>query len=638
VRIPLVIVAILAVLATAAPTLAEEVIERYVQTVRLTADDQLDVTEEITVRAEGDQIRRGIYRDFPTLFLDADDTRRQVPFLVLDVRRNGAEEPYTVRHNARGVRVYIGDENVFLSPGRYTYTLVYRTGRQVRRFADHDELFWNVTGNDWAFPIRSVEATIDLPPGAEPGEVTAYTGPAGARGRDWRLVSGRGGGDLTFITTRTLAPGEGFSVVVSLAKGVVAEPSAADQLRYGFLDYAAEILSLGGLGIVLAYYGIAWSRVGRDPPPGVVVPRWDPPAGISAPLAQYVHERGLTGGGWTALASGWVALAVRGLVTLDNTGKELAIASTAAKPPADLHKSERLLHDWLTVRGGSVVINRAIGPKVQSLIGDFRSAVHGESRETFFNNNRTYAFLGIILSFGALALAVMFSGTSADDLGGLMPLAVAGVFGTVGISSLLRAVRARGWSGRIGGIFTGVITLVLAASAAGGSVILTAIAEGSYVLPAVGLVLVLVNVLFYHLLSAPTANGRKLMDAIEGLILYMTVAEEKRLNMPGLPPVTPSRFETLLPYAVALGVEEPWTSALESELARAAAAGAATSYSPGWYHDSRGRSITSGLARNLSAMSGSFQSSVPPPKSSSSGFSSSSGSGGGGGGGGGGGW
>jgi hypothetical protein len=105
--------------------------------------------------------------------------------------------------------------------------------------------------------------------------------------------------------------------------------------------------------------------------------------------------------------------------------------------------------------------------------------------------------------------------------------------------------------------------------------------------------------------------------------------------------VTPGRFETLLPYAVALGVEKPWTDALESQLARAAAAGAAgtaPTYSPSWLHGDRGRSGRPDLGASLGAMSRSFRSSVPPPKSSSSGMSSRSGSGGGGGGGGGGGW
>jgi uncharacterized membrane protein len=114
----------------------------------------------------------------------------------------------------------------------------------------------------------------------------------------------------------------------------------------------------------------------------------------------------------------------------------------------------------------------------------------------------------------------------------------------------------------------------------------------------------------------------------------MTVAEEKRLNMAGMPPVTPSRYETLLPYAVALGVEEPWTEALDSHLARAAATEA--DYSPAWYTGRWDRHDHRSFASGLGAMAGSFQSSVPAPKSSSSGRSG--GSGGGGGGGGGGGW
>jgi uncharacterized membrane protein len=104
--------------------------------------------------------------------------------------------------------------------------------------------------------------------------------------------------------------------------------------------------------------------------------------------------------------------------------------------------------------------------------------------------------------------------------------------------------------------------------------------------------------------------------------------------MADAPPVTPSKFETLLPYAIALGVEKPWSEALESHLAKAALV-ADTAYQPIWYNGRLDRNV-SHFTSSLSSMSSSFQSSTPAPKSSSSGRSG--GSGGGGGGGGGGGW
>src|SRR5690606_15455691 len=57
-----------AVLAVPATARADEVIERYDATIDVRTDGDLDVTETITVRAEGAQIRRGIFRDFPLRF------------------------------------------------------------------------------------------------------------------------------------------------------------------------------------------------------------------------------------------------------------------------------------------------------------------------------------------------------------------------------------------------------------------------------------------------------------------------------------------------------------------------------------------------------------------------------------------
>lgn len=152
--------------------------------------------------------------------------------------------------------------------------------------------------------------------------------------------------------------------------------------------------------------------------------------------------------------------------------------------------------------------------------------------------------------------------------------------------------------------------------------------------------IVLLNALFFFLMGAPTPVGRKLMDGIEGLRTYLTLAEKDRLNMQGAPKMSPQHFETLLPYAVALGVERPWTETFETWLASAAAGAAAASYQPAWYHGAHPGDFGGRIGGFSSAMASTIASTIPaPPKSSSSGFSSGGGSsGGGGGGGGGGGW
>ena len=98
--------------------------------------------------------------------------------------------------------------------------------------------------------------------------------------------------------------------------------------------------------------------------------------------------------------------------------------------------------------------------------------------------------------------------------------------------------------------------------------------------------LVMTNLLFFFLMGAPTRLGRTRTDEIEGLKRYLTVAEKDRMNMAGAPQMSPEHYETLLPYAMALGVEKPWSHAFQSWLAIAAAAGvaaAAAYHGPNWY-------------------------------------------------------
>ncbi|MEQ9689187.1 MAG: DUF2207 domain-containing protein, partial [Bauldia litoralis] len=151
------------------------------------------------------------------------------------------------------------------------------------------------------------------------------------------------------------------------------------------------------------------------------------------------------------------------------------------------------------------------------------------------------------------------------------------------------------------------------------------------------------NGAFFYLLRAPTAAGRKIMDQIEGLEMYIRTAETDRLNMAGAPDLDAKQFERILPYAVALNVEKPWSEAFEKAFARANPGDTvANGYSPAWHggHNWGGRSLASSIASTVSTAQSSFASSIPAPKSSSSGFSGGGGggSGGGGGGGGGGGW
>src|SRR5688500_1471502 len=203
--------AALALFAYPAGAAAEERITRFISDIQVRPDASLDVTETIDVRAEGKDIRRGIYRDFPTRYRGRDGSQVRVGFTLGAVSRDGRPEKAAVEPIRNGVRIRIGDADTLIDPGDHRYVINYRTTRQIGRFRRFDELYWNVTGNGWMLPIDVAEARIRLPRAVKLGQRAVYTGPQGSAARNAEAVSEQPG-EIDFRTTRPLGPYEGLTV------------------------------------------------------------------------------------------------------------------------------------------------------------------------------------------------------------------------------------------------------------------------------------------------------------------------------------------------------------------------------------------------------------------------------------------
>ena len=210
-----------------------EQILSFLSEITVSTDGSVQVHETIKVRAAGEQIKRGIYRDFPTDYRDRLGNRYVVGFEMLDAMRDGQAENYRVEGRDNGKRVYLGRKSFLLSPGEYTYSITYRTTRQLGFFPDHDELYWNVTGNGWVFPIERATAVVHLPAGIQPTAILldGYTGPQGSLGKAFE-GSVDPQGHPTFTTTNPLAPTEGLTIVVSWPKGFIAPPTRDMKIRW----------------------------------------------------------------------------------------------------------------------------------------------------------------------------------------------------------------------------------------------------------------------------------------------------------------------------------------------------------------------------------------------------------------------
>jgi len=235
---------------------ADERILSWRSDIAIRADGALDVTETIRVNAEGNQIQHGIFRDFPTIY-DRAGRQVRVGFDVHGVERDGRPEPFAIERTGNGVRVRIGDAGTYLDSGQHAYVLNYTTTRQLGFFAGYDELYWNVTGNGWMFPIDSAEAHIRLPQAVPFGpERAVYTGPQGARGYAAQVVSEQPG-EIVFRTTAPLGSYEGLTVAVRWPKGVVAEPPKPSAARLKLQDAAPRGGALAALLGLLVYYFFA---------------------------------------------------------------------------------------------------------------------------------------------------------------------------------------------------------------------------------------------------------------------------------------------------------------------------------------------------------------------------------------------
>ena len=627
-------------------------IPRFAADIVIEADGALLVSEEIDFEVTPQSVKRGIYRDFPTTYRDLWGLTERVGFDVLEVTRDGAAEPYVLESTPFGTRVRIGSAGVYLRPGVHHYRIVYRSTRQLLFHADADELYWNVTGNDWAHPIDRAEATVHLPAGAESLAWAVYTGYSGEAGGDYRR-NVNPDGSVTFAATRTLVPGEGLTVAVSFPKGFVAEPDAETRLRQALEDNLGLLVGLAGFALTLGYFLRQWAKVGRDPEAGIVIPLFEAPDGLSPAATGYVWAaaRGSGLGRALAFAVALTSLAIKGRVTIAEDGKRYTLTKAPIKAarrrrPEKLPPGEATVMQSLfpTGRGSEVVLKPSYSAEIGSAVDALYAVLEREYSDAYFRHNIGFWLFGMLLALGTLVAAGLLQTGNPEVLAFVAFGTLFGGAFTVPVILIGRAALPE-WRALLQGRARKPV----------GTILITLFA-GLFALPPLGIAyfafdffglamlalmaaLVFMVAVFFQLMKAPTRLGREMLDQVEGYRLYLSVAERDRLNMlTAEPEMTVERFEHHLPYAMALGVEEQWAARFAAS-ASAASRQAAEARSRRWYNASSGisdlRGMTTGLAGGLSRT---LSSAATRPSSSSGGSSGGGSSGGGGGGGGGGSW
>ena len=488
---------------------AEEKIDSFDVAITVETDGDIIVSETLNVTSEGNQIRRGIFRDLPRYY--ADDAREgdRLPYQydIRQVTRDGRREPYDVEKDGNAYRIRIGDADVFLERGMHTYEIEYEVKNQIRYFESHDELYWNVTGHYWLFPIEQAAARITLPDGAEVIEHIAYTGEYGASGRDYAYR--QNGGAHVFDVTRPLDRFEGLTVSLSMAKGVIEPTSLTDKSTLWWFRYGAlSILLLSFLG-VLGFLLSSFQKIGQDPPKGPVFPRYEPPKNYSPAAAHHIYYRGFRSHG--ALISTLIGMGVKGLVDIDASDKKSTLLTRKRDGDMSaLNSEETALESRLFDGGGQLTLGEKYNAGFTSAYQAFRKSIAKKYGRDYFRWNIGYTVIAALLTIIAVAFAIKL---------------------------------AHNWSGWH--------TLVVLAFAAVNGLFM-------YLMPA--------PTPKGQKIRTEIEGFRLYLETAEKL--QMNAVD---IGSGAPPPMSIERYEAFLPYAVALNVEKPWTKYFEKQLPAEAA-------------------------------------------------------------------
>ncbi len=616
-----------------------EQITNYHSEIEVQSDGSLLVQETITVYSLGENIKRGIFRSFPVIYRDRLNNRMRVGFEVHEVLKDNQPAPYKVISEGDFQVIRIGDPEVLLSPGKYTYQITYSTTQQIGFFEEFDEIYWNAVGDQWAFPILAASARVYIPEGGKILQYSAYAGKAGAQDCPCSITQ-KSDRSLYVEVTEPLSPGHALTVAVAWPKGIIKEPSPQDRASSFIRANLGFFIAIVGTIMVWAYYFFVWKKVGKDPKKGSIYPQFESPEGFNAAICRFVSRMGFDHGCFSAAI---VELATKGHLEIIEISKRKFQLKRTEGNEENISTADKLLLDSLFPGDRKVL---SLDQKEHKIIGDglkkFKSHLNENFKEGYFRLNREWMLPAIFISIITVILSIVFTFPYrlSDEIGFL----VVGTFFALSIAAILyfNLFSFISWREGVPIRKGGMIGLIVVSFFFGlvPFLVMLSFAESFDLGILMAFVLLFFgNMLFSYLLKAPTPQGREVMDDIEGFRMYLNTAEKPLLQHLNPPGVTPELFEKYLPYAIALGVGNAWGKSFENAIKMGEVDMKNNSYTPKWYHGASFTAASLGSFSNTlsSTFSQSLQNSASAP-GSSSGSGGGGRSGGGGGGGGGGGW
>ena len=552
----------------------EQRLRKFDAEIAVLADGSVDVTENITFQFIGGPWH-GIYREIPVEYAGPGGLNYSLFLTVKRVEEDGRSLRYESSRDRqyRKLRIYIPDAD----NSTRVITIEYVVEDALRFFDDHDEFYWNVTGDEWTLPIESVRAHLVFPEGTSNIRTNVFTGAYRTVGRN--AVAEVNGTGVEVHTTSPLGLREGLTLAVAFDKGAVREATAFSQ----FLLYARSNWPLVLPFIAFALMFWLWWNRGRDPRLRPIAAQYEPPdkltpGEVGTLIDNSVDMRDIT--------AGIVDLAVRGYLVIEEKQTPHMLGLTHSsdytfhlkKPRAewsDLKPHEQELLDGIFSGG-----NAGDGVTLAELHNQFYKNIPGIKSEIF----------GSLVEHGYYARR---------------PDSVRS--GYVGMGVVIGLILV--WGGVSLGSKMGMAPLPFVAA---------------------GILSGLVIVGFGWVMPARTPSGARALEGVLGFEDFLAHVEADRFNRTIK---TPEMFEKFLPFAMALGVEKNWSKAFQNIYTQPPAWYQGGNFGPSFYPYMFVHNLNT-----LSSQAGTVMSSAPR-SSGGSGFSGGGGySGGGFGGGGGGGF
>ena len=584
---------------------------------------KLIVEETILVNALNISINRGIFRALPTE-RNVNDHTIQVSYQIISIKKNGVEEPYHDQYENGYKIIYIGDEDIYLSPGIYQYKITYSTERQIGFFDQYDELYWNITGNKWAFPIDTAIATVTLPEAAHILQSSCYTGSYGSTSKNCNAEQ-KSPNSMTW-TAFNLGTNEGLTVAVGFTKDIVSRPVIPDSMKP--IALMKWFLYVGlFLFVIMAWL---WYRHGVDLPAPAVYPQFDTPEGLSPAAIGY-----LEGGKYrnTLMAASLINLAIKKLIKIEEVpksgffGRSKYIITRLDTQDVPLSTEEsNVLYNMVGYKGSTLELDGTYDSKVQQTVQSFKDSIKQQYNSIIKEgSNRKYVFF-VFLFISLAYLPVLnlihktyyYAGEQSNGAGFFV------VYIILYFIAHFSGYRTSRWIWLIPLLLTIALFYFILTSRH---------YINSYWVLILFYGMIMTGISFFsYAIRQPGKRFLELQSLIAGFRMYLGAAENQLIKFHNPPKMTPEVFEKYLPYALVLGVDNIWGRKFETALKEQG-----KEYQNQWYvgPNSFSNSFAGSFSQNLSSR---MTSASTQPSSSSSGSGGGGFSGGGGGGGGGGGW